>query len=57
MLGEPEFYSKFGFQASVDYQIQSPFPVPEQYFQVKLLKHYRPSYQGTVVYPPAFLQV
>lgn len=57
VLGEPEFYSKFGFKPSVHYQIQSPFPVPEQYFQVKPLKNYRPTDQGTVVYPAAFLQV
>lgn len=57
VLGEPQFYSKFGFQPSINYQIQSPFPVPNQYFQVKPLKNYQKFYQGTVVYPPFFSQV
>lgn len=57
VLGEPHFYSKFGFQPSADYHIQSPFPVPAEYFMVKPLKNYRDFYQGTVIYPAFFSQV
>lgn len=57
VLGEPNFYSKFGFQPSVNYQIQSPFPIPSEYFMVKPLKNHQNFYQGTVVYPSFFSQV
>jgi putative acetyltransferase len=54
VLGHPEFYTRFGFQSSVIYGIESPFPVPEEFFMVKLLQSYQESYQGKVVYPLAF---
>jgi putative acetyltransferase len=57
VLGDPKFYSKFGFKSSVDYQIQSPFPVPEEYFMVKFLNPDQIQYQGNIIYPPAFSQV
>lgn len=57
VLGHPQFYSRFGFEPSVNYQIQSPFPVPDDVFMVKPLENYHPKYQGKVVYPPAFHKV
>ncbi|WP_392531529.1 GNAT family N-acetyltransferase [Nostoc sp. C117] len=54
VLGHPEFYTRFGFQPSVVYGIESPFPVPEEFFMVKPLQSYQESYKGKVVYPPAF---
>jgi len=54
VLGHPQFYRCFGFESSVQYGIASPFPVPEDVFMVKSLKHYRDKYKGKVVYPPAF---
>ncbi len=57
VLGHPEFYSKFGFKPSVDYQILCPFPIPEEYFMVKFLNSDKREYQGTIIYPPAFSQV
>lgn len=54
VLGHPEFYTRFGFQASVIYGIESPFPVPEEFFMVKTLHSYQEKYKGKVVYPPAF---
>ncbi len=54
VLGHPEFYTRFGFQTSVLYGIESPFPVPEEFFMVKPLQSYQERYQGKVVYPPAF---
>ncbi|MBW4612878.1 MAG: N-acetyltransferase [Desmonostoc vinosum HA7617-LM4] len=54
VLGHPQFYNRFGFQPSVNYQITSPFPVPEDVFMVKPLKSYQQKYRGKVVYPPAF---
>ncbi|PPS44110.1 GNAT family N-acetyltransferase [Chroococcidiopsis sp. TS-821] len=57
VLGHPQFYSRFGFQPSINYGIVSPFPVPEDAFMVKLLTNYQEKYQGKVIYPPAFQEV
>ncbi|AFY42373.1 GNAT family N-acetyltransferase [Nostoc sp. PCC 7107] len=57
VLGHPHFYSRFGFQSSSVYEIESPFPVPEDVFMVKLLKSYQERYKGKVVYPSAFNEV
>jgi len=54
VLGEPEYYSRFGFVTAAAYGIKCPFPASEEAFQVKLFPHYQTSYIGTVVYPPAF---
>ncbi len=57
VLGHPEFYTRFGFQTSVIYGIESPFPVPEEFFMVKPLQNYHKKCKGKVVYPPAFDEV
>ncbi|MDZ8185801.1 MAG: N-acetyltransferase [Nostoc sp. ChiSLP02] len=57
VLGHPEFYARFGFQTSVIYGIESPFPVPEEFFMVKPLQSYQENYKGKVIYPPAFDEV
>lgn len=54
VLGHPWFYPRFGFEKAKRHHIESPFPVPEEVFMVKLLKNYQPHYKGKVVYPPAF---
>ncbi|AFZ24011.1 putative acetyltransferase [Cylindrospermum stagnale PCC 7417] len=54
VLGHSQFYNRFGFEPSVNYEIESPFPVPEDFFMVKRLQSYQKKYKGTVVYPPAF---
>ncbi|MBK1987829.1 N-acetyltransferase [Sphaerospermopsis aphanizomenoides BCCUSP55] len=54
VLGYPKLYHPFGFQPSINYQIESPFPVPEDVFMVKTLSGYEEKYRGKVVYPPAF---
>ncbi|MDF5706079.1 MAG: N-acetyltransferase [Nostoc sp. S4] len=57
VLGHPEFYTRFGFQTSVIYVIESPFPVLKEFFMVKPLLSYQESYKGKVIYPPAFDEV
>ncbi|WP_375478842.1 GNAT family N-acetyltransferase [uncultured Nostoc sp.] len=57
VLGHPQFYTRFGFQLSVVYEIESPFPVPEEFFMVKALQNYQKQYKGKVVYPDAFNEV
>ncbi|MBO3461282.1 N-acetyltransferase [Aetokthonos hydrillicola Thurmond2011] len=54
VLGHPDFYTRFGFQPSIVYGIESPFPVPEDFFMVKPFHNYQKKYIGKVVYPPAF---
>ncbi|MBD2596293.1 N-acetyltransferase [Nostoc spongiaeforme FACHB-130] len=57
VLGHPHFYNRFAFQPSVIYQIESPFPVPDDVFMVKPLQNYQQKYTGKVVYPPTFAEV
>ncbi len=57
VLGHPRFYSRFGFEPSVGYGIESPWTVPEEVFMVKLLKSDRGHYRGKVIYPPVFNEV
>lgn len=57
VLGHPEFYTRFGFQTSAFYGIESPFPVPEEFFMVKPLQNYHEKYKGKVIYPSAFNEV
>ncbi|MBD2208162.1 N-acetyltransferase [Calothrix sp. FACHB-1219] len=57
VLGHPQFYNRFGFEPSVNYNIESPFPVPEEFFMVKPLQGYQQNYKGKVIYPPAFATV
>lgn len=57
VLGHPHFYTRFGFQPSVVYEIESPFPVPEEFFMVKPLQNYQKQYKGKVVYPNTFSEV
>ncbi len=32
VLGEPDYYNRFGFESSSKWEIQSPYPVGEEYF-------------------------
>ncbi|MBD2075938.1 N-acetyltransferase [Phormidium sp. FACHB-592] len=57
VLGHPQFYPRFGFKPSVEYAIESPFPVPDAAFMVKPLQHFHVAYRGRVVYPSAFNDV
>ncbi|QMS87976.1 N-acetyltransferase [Nostoc edaphicum CCNP1411] len=54
VLGHPQFYTRFGFKTSVVYGIESPFPIPKEFFMVKPLQSYQESYKGKVVYPSTF---
>jgi putative acetyltransferase len=54
VLGHPEFYTRFGFYSAVVYGIESPFPIPKEFFMVKPLQSYQERYKGKVIYPSAF---
>ena len=57
VLGHPQFYARFGFEPSIRYGIESPFPVPDDFFMVKTLDGYQNNHKGKVIYPPAFAEV
>lgn len=58
VLGHPNFYPKFGFQISKCYNIESPFPVPDEVFMVmELQEGSLKNGKGKVKYPPAFHHV
>lgn len=57
VLGHPQFYSRFGFEPSVRYGIESPWTVSEDVFMIKLLKCYQGHYRGKIIYPSVFNEV
>lgn len=54
LLGEPDYYSRFGFQAAAGHGITSPDPAWGDYFQVRRLAAYDPSLTGAFRYAPPF---
>ena len=58
VLGHPNFYSRFGFSASVAYGIKSQYNVPDDVFMVtELVLGALNGKSGTVVYAPEFNSV
>ena len=55
ILGDPDYYGRFGYQPAINYQITAPFEVPTNVYLVKaLLPDGLAKAQGTVQYRPAF---
>lgn len=54
LLGDPDYYSFFGFVPAARVGIGSPGPWPEQYFQVLTLRSWTPERAGAFRYAPAF---
>lgn len=54
LLGNPAYYSRFGFRPSSAYQIVPPRPQWQPHFQVRVLAGYQPSIRGTFTYPDPF---
>ena len=54
VLGEPSYYSRFGFKTAIDFQVESPFPVESKYYMVLPLGSYNSSIKGKIIYPQAF---
>lgn len=57
VLGNPKFYTRFGFEPAINYDIKSSFNVPDAYFMVKFLDKENKKYRGTVKYSSAFKDV
>jgi putative acetyltransferase len=54
LLGNPAYYSRFGFRLSTEYHIMPPEPDWQPHFQVRVLTAYQPSVRGTFTYPEPF---
>jgi putative acetyltransferase len=54
LLGNPAYYSRFGFRLSSEYQITPPRPQWQPHFQVRVLTSYQPGLRGAFVYPEPF---
>lgn len=54
LLGDPGYYSRFGFVASSDFGIDAPEAAWGSYFQVKTLSAWSPSITGTFRYAAPF---
>jgi putative acetyltransferase len=57
VLGDPAFYSRFGFMPASRFAISCPFPGAEDAFMVKPLSNFSPDLHGKVIYPEAFAVV
>jgi len=57
VLGHPQFYPRFGFEPSTNFNIQSEFDVPDEVFMIKeLTKDALTNCSGTINYHDAFKQ-
>ncbi len=54
LLGNPAYYSRFGFVASTDHGIESPDPGWGPFFQVRTLSAYQPTMTGQFSYAEPF---
>jgi putative acetyltransferase len=54
VLGDPDFYGRFGFRPSTDFGIVGEEPAWEHMFQIRTLAAYDPSVQGEFIYPEPF---
>jgi putative acetyltransferase len=54
LLGDPAYYSRFGFLAAADYQVTAPRPQWQPHFQVRVLSGYQPGLRGMFTYPQPF---
>ncbi|MGA5729609.1 GNAT family N-acetyltransferase [Streptomyces seoulensis] len=54
LLGDPAYYTRFGFRVSTEYSITPPDPAWTPYFQVRTLTSYDPATRGAFAYPEPF---
>lgn len=57
LLGDPVYYSRFGFRPAGEYGIEPPLPEWVPHFQVLALPAYDPSVRGMFVYPRPFMEL
>jgi putative acetyltransferase len=54
VLGDPHYYSRFGFRPSEEYAIKPPVPRWQPDFQIRVLAAYSQLVHGTFRYPEPF---
>jgi putative acetyltransferase len=54
LLGDPDYYRRFGFRPCGEYGVQPPVPEWSSHFQVRVLTAYDPDMRGTFTYPEPF---
>jgi putative acetyltransferase len=57
LLGNPDYYWRFGFRPSTEYQIAPPLAEWQPHFQIRVLTGYQPRLRGTFRYPEPFDRV
>lgn len=57
LLGDPAYYSRYGFHLGAEYGIASPDPALSAYFQVRPLTAYEPALRGAFRYTEPFDRV
>ncbi len=55
LLGSPKYYSRFGYKPSTEFNIISPFDVPQEYFMAVNLQEKNSLLNAKVEYPKEFL--
>ncbi|WP_374776452.1 hypothetical protein OG756_30520 [Streptomyces sp. NBC_01310] len=54
VLGDPDFYGRFGFRPSTGFGIVGEEPAWDHLFQIRTLAAYDPSVQGEFICPEPF---
>ncbi|HEY3478331.1 MAG TPA: N-acetyltransferase [Streptomyces sp.] len=57
LLGNPAFYSRFGFVKASTLSITAPEPAWGEHFQARTLTGYKPTQAGAFEYAPAFSRI
>ncbi|MGW3958635.1 GNAT family N-acetyltransferase [Amycolatopsis sp. NPDC005003] len=57
LLGNPAYYSRFGFVTAADLAITAPDPQWGPHFQARTLAAYQPTQAGAFEYAPAFSRI
>lgn len=54
LLGEPDYYTRFGFVPATEHGVEAPDPAWGRYFQMRPLAAWNPVCTGAFRYPAAF---
>jgi putative acetyltransferase len=57
LLGDPNYYRRFGFVAAGDLGIEAPEPAWGEHFQARLLAAYDPALTGPFAYAAPFTRL
>ncbi|GAB3133472.1 N-acetyltransferase [Amycolatopsis stemonae] len=57
LLGNPDFYTRFGFVTASTLSIAAPEPAWGKHFQARTLTGYKPTSAGAFAYAPAFSRI